>query len=254
MSRARRVVTITAIVVGLVGLCATYPYWQHAWAVISDGYQGPDTGMALGIMLVVVGPVILLGFALSWAARPRRHAMALNGLAHFGLLFWLTATSVPSPRPALPPYVAPQPAYVCGDAAPFTGEPGERWHVALAIDFEPARIRGTVAREGGPTIDVLPDRCTYDGTFQCSLPGDAPVLRVDPTLETELGTETGGPIARTNGATASFTTGGTGSYTGLLPYSSSCDAGDVDRAARERADRFDTRLLLRVWYRRLTTR
>lgn len=243
---------VLSSLIGVGALLVSTMFWQSAIAIITNTANHRELGeggMAMGIMLAGLAPALLLGLVLGLFARPILPPVALNLLASAGPLLWMFTISVPAPSPAMPPYVAPQPAFIVGELAPWPGEPGETWTMSLELQFEPPSVRGEFVSESGRTVVVRrKDLVFKHGAFEGEVDGHQ--VRVVPNRVDDTSISGVSSPARSNTASVDIRTGRKRrAWSTPTPYARSASDADVEAARLEHRTRFSTELLLPSLYR-----
>lgn len=241
-------------------------YWIHLWHLMVGTPIGPDPAKFLALLLPVLASMLVVGLiGLRWA-KPRRWASMLLAFGATSLAGWVAGTTTEAPKPRMSAYVAPVPAWYCGQgyALPKTANPEPtRAKVAefeIQVDPRTKRLEGKVVfGENNHAEAIQTNDCEHGTSMVCSFKGGQKI-RVAPLIQSTSGGMPVGSIFKANAVVVTLwepeNQAGTSPgqddelYSDLILASASCGADDVERAAYDNQRRYERVLWIRDWYQR----
>ncbi len=238
--------TVANSFLAVILLVATLPILPYAWSLISSSESLGTEAIAVGFYLWVMTPLVLL--SLIWFVRSRHRGAIILGAASLLNLGLFVAAELPAPTRTFSPLVMPKPAYVCASINSNEPDSPKHYRIELAITSEPPSVAGFISEDEQNRVEVQSNTCTFAGSrIVCEQPG-FPAVEIWLAQRTVSGIRSVDRLGLSNIAQIYLRQGDLFEPTGELPYSSSCDPVDIDRANKQIAERFDRRRLLREWY------
>ena len=229
---------------------ATLPILPYTWSLISSGESLGTEAIAVGFYLWVMTPLVLL--SLVWSVLSRHRGALFLGTASLLNLALFVAAEMPAPTRNLPPLVMPEPAYLCANISSNNPDAPKHYRIELALTSEPPSVTGFVSTDEQNRAEVQSNNCTFVGSrIVCEQVG-FPAIEIWLAQRTVSGIRSVDRLALSNLAQIYLRQSNLFEPTVELPYSSSCDPVDIERANKQIAERFDRRRLLREWYLSIT--
>ena len=146
----------------------------------------------------------------------------------------------------------PEPAYVCANINSNERDSPKHYRIELALTSEPPAVAGFISEGEHNRVDVQSNNCTFVvSRIVCEQLG-FPAIEIWLAQRNVSGVRSVNRLGLSNMAQIYLRQGNLFEPTGELPYSSSCDPVDIERANKQIAERFDRRRLLREWYLSIT--